>query len=57
MNQCGCSPKRNGQETGVTNVSGSRVNVTLNLICRHQFLQYLCALGNILEGENKVVTK
>lgn len=35
----------------------SCVNVTLNLICCHQFLQYLCALGNILKGENKVVNK
>ena len=33
----------------------SCVNVTLNLICCHQFLQYLCALGNILEGEKKGV--
>lgn len=31
----------------------SRVNVTLNLICCHQLLQYLCALGNVLEGKKK----
>lgn len=47
-------PPRNGP---VTEPSGSRVNVTLNLVCCHQFLQYLCALGNILEGENKDVTQ
>lgn len=34
----------------------SCINVALNLICCHQFLQYLCALGNILEDEKKVVS-
>lgn len=33
---------------------GSRINITLNLICCHQFLQYLCALRNILEEEKKL---
>ena len=46
------APQRNGRVTRVTHYLESRVNVTLDLVCRHQFLQYLCALGNVLKGES-----
>lgn len=39
----------------MTHYPESRVNVTLGLVCRHQLLQYLCALGGVLKGEGKAV--